>query len=142
MLRVLKNAGLFPQLLHTARALAPFWRVLSIRSMARGSAGDEGDEVAPEGRRTGLRRRAGPTDNLPVRSYLDVIKYVPVSDHYQLIAAQSLVALAKSEYNVRNPGHTHDRNCWTTSTRARSSMWPPAWSRTSRFSSATFVPPR
>ncbi len=114
MLRLLQNAVRFQNILPASRwaarpflAHTPVTSVLAFRSFASKPSSDEEDEahaIVPEGRKGRLLTKPVPSssDGSSVRTYLDVIKYVPLSDHFQLTSAQMLISLAKSEYDVNS----------------------------------------
>ena len=112
MLRVLQTLTMAPNFIRAAAPLAvtPIWKSsgfnmpqMLCRTMAQKNKSDSEDDILPEGRKTQLRKKTGLSSQTPVRSYLDVIKYVPILDHFLLLTGQNIVTMSKAEYDVFFP---------------------------------------
>ncbi len=106
MLRVLTNCSARGPLRWLATAQLPFWQLCrsnallgaarQVRYVSQDTDSEEEDKIIPEGRKG---KGKGPTGPL-LRSYLDPLKLVPLTDHLFLFDTPHRIHLKKPEYDV------------------------------------------
>ncbi len=111
MLRVLQSFSQTPSVFRSmaALAIAPVWNSNGLllpgichRSMAKkNKSGDDEDTILPEGRKNRVPKKTGLSSQAPVRAYLDVIKFLPMIDHFTMLAGTPAMVMPKADYDVR-----------------------------------------